>query len=352
MIRELEIRNFRGFSHLKVEGLNRVNVITGANAAGKTSILEALFMCAGAGALSVSFQLRAYRQLSNKIDLNLDTRQYEGLWEDLFHQEDSAKIIQIDGTGDEADSRSIRIFHEHRGSQLIPFDTDTPVASTSNPQIISEWRRNDEPPITVKPKITAQGITFDNTPFEHFPVMMFGPHIADTAEEVARRFSSLSRTGEIESVIKSLCDEFDFIEGLSLEYLSGAPAVFAKLKYQNRKLPLGFVSDGVHKLFSILLGIALTKNGLVLIDQIEDGFYFKKFDSLWRLILRASKDNNCQLFVSTHSAECLRGLLPTIKGYGQDFSLLYADRMQDLLTLHTVEGKFFEAALEQGFEVR
>jgi hypothetical protein len=42
MISWIEIDNYRGFEHLKVEGLSRVSLIVGANNAGKTALLEAV----------------------------------------------------------------------------------------------------------------------------------------------------------------------------------------------------------------------------------------------------------------------------------------------------------------------
>lgn len=38
----LEIRNFRGFNHLQIERLARVNLIVGKNNVGKSSLLEAI----------------------------------------------------------------------------------------------------------------------------------------------------------------------------------------------------------------------------------------------------------------------------------------------------------------------
>lgn len=351
MIKSLFIKNFRGFSSLEVLGLQRVNVITGTNASGKTSLLEAVFLCAGSGALNVALQLRIFRQLSARIELVIDIPNYEGLWEDLFYGVDSGKVIEIRGVGDNNDSRSLRIYNEHRSVQVLPFGNQS-VASPFKPQIVSEWRRNDEPPIEVRPKIEARGLVFDNIPFDHFPVMMFGPHIADTAEEIAKRYSQLSRSGKSDLVVQALCEEFDFIESLTLEYTSGSPSVFAKLKYQDAKLALGFVSDGVHKLFSLLLGIALSPDGMVLIDQIEDGFYYKRFPAIWRIIYKFAKENNCQLFITSHSSECLKAMLPTIRGNEEDFSLLHVDRIKDIVFVHTVEGRFFEAALDNGLEMR
>lgn len=48
----LEIRNFRGFRHLQIERLGRVNLIVGKNNIGKTSLLEALQLYAAKGDFS------------------------------------------------------------------------------------------------------------------------------------------------------------------------------------------------------------------------------------------------------------------------------------------------------------
>ncbi len=44
MIKDVEINNFRCFSKLKVSGFEKVNLISGKNNAGKTALLEALFL--------------------------------------------------------------------------------------------------------------------------------------------------------------------------------------------------------------------------------------------------------------------------------------------------------------------
>src|SRR5713101_5648263 len=46
----LEIHNFRAFDHLQIETLGRVNLITGQNNVGKTSVLEAVYLYARGGA--------------------------------------------------------------------------------------------------------------------------------------------------------------------------------------------------------------------------------------------------------------------------------------------------------------
>jgi len=350
MIRAVRILNFRGFEKLEVSGLQRVNVLTGSNAAGKTSFLEALFLCASSGALANSFKLRSFRQLGSRIEIPSDMKGYESVWEDMFYGLYMRRDIDIQATGDDSDSRSLRIFNEHRSVQVL--FREGPTVSSTKPQIASEWQRNSDTPIPVRPLLAPQGITFDTQSFDAFPILFFGAHIADPQEENAKRFSQLSRSGKIDGITRVLCGEFSFIESLSLEYSSGGPAVFAKLIDQQAKLPLALVSDGVNKLFSLLLGIAVSEDGMVLIDQIEDGFYHKRFESLWRVIYMAAKENNCQLFITTHNDELLRALIPTIEGNESDFTMLHADRTKGLIQFHTVEGKYFAATLENGLEIR
>src|SRR2546422_6623584 len=49
ILNSLEIRGFRGFRHLKIERLGRVNLIVGKNNVGKSSLLEALQIYARRG---------------------------------------------------------------------------------------------------------------------------------------------------------------------------------------------------------------------------------------------------------------------------------------------------------------
>ncbi len=48
MLERLHVRKFRGLHDLKVKGLGRVNVVAGRNNAGKTTLLEAIFLLTGA----------------------------------------------------------------------------------------------------------------------------------------------------------------------------------------------------------------------------------------------------------------------------------------------------------------
>ena len=52
MLDRLRIRNYRVFDDLDIPRLSRVNVVAGGNNAGKTSLLEALFLLSEAATLT------------------------------------------------------------------------------------------------------------------------------------------------------------------------------------------------------------------------------------------------------------------------------------------------------------
>jgi len=65
MYTSLSIKNFRAFQTLEVEGLKRVNLFTGRNNSGKTSVLEAVYLLKGESPASRARQLFANRGLAD-----------------------------------------------------------------------------------------------------------------------------------------------------------------------------------------------------------------------------------------------------------------------------------------------
>ena len=61
MLNSLNIRNYRGLKELKINSLGKVNLITGKNNTGKSTILEAIALYAGKGDLNIIYQFLSER---------------------------------------------------------------------------------------------------------------------------------------------------------------------------------------------------------------------------------------------------------------------------------------------------
>lgn len=351
MIESVKIENFRCFSELEVHGLMPVNIIVGENASGKSAFLEAIYI-SREGMPSSALQLREWRQMGSPRESGADASSLGQAWEDLFHNYDSTRPINIELKGDQQSSHSLQIFRDRGPSPALEANQQSTYAPSLS-AIKFQWKPGNYDEIIVSSQ------TQDN-PQEWLavalrapnPIEFLGPHIRSFPQWLASRFSDLSKEGETAPILDALRSEYPFLKDLSLELDAGNPSVFASIEGSKRKLPAALVSDGFNKLLGILLSIASASKGTLLIDQIEDGFYFKKLPSIWKVIHGFAKANNTQIFATTHSKECLDALLPVIEANENDFALLRATRADDSIRFSVSNGRRFASALSQEFELR
>jgi AAA15 family ATPase/GTPase len=365
MIDKVSIHNFRCFRELEVSNLKRVNLLVGPNSSGKSAFLESLFLSSSSSAPNTVFQLKAIRRMGNQIVAPTDALGYRSLWDDLFYEFNDGKKIWIKvGGNPNADTRSLSIEYTTSLGEELPFGKPSVPARTtlsagSTPQIEFKWKRTGYPEVIARPTITTTGvqvgIKLESTEVLYFPAIWFTPTGSDTPEEVAKRFAEIVKRGHISKIKDVITKEFPFIKDLTLLYQAGIPMVFADVEGTGRskEMPVGLISDGINRLLGICLGIGYFSGGMVLIDQIEDGIHHKVLRSIWGSLYSLAKEFNVQLFISTHSSECIEAMLPTLKGNEADFCLLRAYRTKtDGCTIDSLTGDYLESALEQEIEVR
>jgi len=360
MIEQISINNFRCFKHIEVPDLKRVNLIVGKNSSGKSAFMESIFLTSGSLAPNVAFQMRQIRRMGNQVILPSDAAGFKSLWDDLFYDFTAEKLsIKVVGSPISESRNMSAEFVSSAGPQELPFGKQEAggISSLSSqtgslPQIEFTWKRQNHQSVVVRPKVTNSGLQYDPKNIEIFPCIWFSPGASETPLDNAQRFSNLDKVGDADAVVKILSEEFPFIEGLSVDFHAGVAMMFASIKGSLRKMPVPLISDGVNRLLGICLGIANNRRGVILIDQLEDGFHHSLLPSIWKSIYSLAITYNVQLFVSTHSEECLNAMRPILKGNENDFSLLRCSRMERGCTIDVLSGDYLETALEQDFEVR
>ncbi len=86
ILNSLEIHNFRGFKHLQIERLGRVNLIVGKNNVGKSSLLEALQLYAHNGNPTLIWKILQARDEGKQYSRGrLERPNLESLLSDLRH---------------------------------------------------------------------------------------------------------------------------------------------------------------------------------------------------------------------------------------------------------------------------
>lgn len=70
------------------------------------------------------------------------------------------------------------------------------------------------------------------------------------------------------------------------------------------------MGNGVHRILTILLALSTCENGIVLIDEIENGLHYSVTEELWKMIFEVAEHLNVQVFATTQSID-------TIKAFGK-----------------------------------
>ena len=358
MLKNLKVSNFRCFKELHLENLRHVNVVVGRNAAGKTAVLEAIKVGLDASP-GVMPWLNQNRNIPTVLPANPSGDQFQDLFRDFFYDFDIAREIEIWMQDSQQATASLRIYFDPKkaittqmsiGFQRVPAS----VPNTIVPLAFERLDFNNQ-------KSTAYATTKPDGMMFFEPVGPMGPHSGffphshfGNPPESAAWLSNLNVQKRGDEVVDAIRRHFPFIKGLTSEtpFPGIGGTVYADIPALPRRIPLSLVSGGISRLFSFVLAIVTLKGGVVFIDEIENGIFYDQYPLVWKTIIDLADDQKTQLFITTHSNECLQALLPILSRNERDFSLLRVEKENGTSHVAQFTGKEFEDALGRGGEIR
>jgi AAA domain, putative AbiEii toxin, Type IV TA system len=350
MIKGIEIRNYKCFEHLKVGNCGRVNIIVGDNGAGKTAFLEAIFLALSGNAQSI-LRYRQARGLEGAFSGSPRAIE-DAIWGDLFYQFNTENSISITLSGSGPEARSVHI-NRGQSNTLIPLD-DPSAALNTSARFNFIWRDSNGKEHDGSPTFASGSLSFPPEQ-EHLPdFFCFASTTIGGAIENATRFSELSKARKQRQFVELFVKEYPWIEDLSIEVVAGQPVIHATLKDLQEKVPLNSISSGINRILSILLVLASHPRSVVLVDEIENGLYYKHHGSFWRWLLSFSQTSESQLFLSTHSEEWLGALVSEVDPEAmKSVSFWRLERSEKgKPELFEFDGAALKSGIEFGVEVR
>ena len=96
MIEHLKIQNYRLFESIEMQDLGRINILSGQNNSGKSSLIECLFLLGWAGNPNVLMADEIVRHISfdkSRIGVTMDV-----LWKSLFHRLATTRVFSIEAS--------------------------------------------------------------------------------------------------------------------------------------------------------------------------------------------------------------------------------------------------------------
>ncbi len=352
MIESIDLLNFRGFSSATVKDCKRVNLLVGENGSGKTALLEAIFMAAGPSP-EIALRLRQWRGIEAGQVLGTEGQIEEALWGDLFHNFNFRKPVSVSIHGSPAEhTRSVTITL-NRQEQLIPLGRrGGSSAPLSQPAPINfKWKTKGKTE-SITPELRDGALKIPPTTMAAADVAFFPANHQTSARETAGRFSELSRSFRLEELNKVFSEQFPGISDITLELVAGLPVLYAKVRGLREKIPLSLASSGMNKVIGMLVAISVRPGGILLVDEIEGGLYYKRLPEVWRTLFAFAKANNVQIFASTHSAECLDAAAAVAHENPGEFSLIRTVIDGGTSQIRHLGSDKFLAAMEEQFDLR
>jgi predicted ATP-dependent endonuclease of OLD family len=109
----------------------------------------------------------------------------------------------------------------------------------------------------------------------------------------------------------------------------------------------------MRRMLALSLSLARSQNGILLIDEIDTGMHYSIMGDMWLLVADAAKQHNIQVFVTTHSFDCVRGLDWLCRHHpelGSEVALHKIER--DLDKAVSLDAEQIKIAVQQDIEVR
>lgn len=376
MLNSLNIKNYRNLKELKINSLGEVNLITGKNNTGKSTILEAIALYAYKGDLDLIYQLLTERgenfkqPIDNKIDIDTNIRSISSLFTNRFvgfNREDAIIIGSSEKTllGEQNSSDntlSIRFVKYLDERERDNVGTITRKRTVLKDDEIGQF---DNYKIGIE---IGLGIRYNLIPIEevrdyNFRYTSIAPN--ESCQFIRTRNIDKESNGNLFDRIALTEKEQFVIEALKIIEPTTERIAFigensrertAVIKLANiaNPLPLKSMGDGVNRILTIILALVNADNGFLLIDEFENGLHYTVQTKLWNIIFKLAQILKVQVFATTHSEDCIAGFENTLNNPQNklDGKLIRLDNVDGKIQQVEFNAKELKIATDQNIETR
>lgn len=324
-IATLTIERFRALRQLTIEGFGRVNLITGRNNTGKSSVLEALRVLAADASPAVILNILRYREEDLDLEDTEGTSQLsdaEGLFQlsSLFHGfppvSDSLEPIVIASVGGQ---RPLRLtmqvgwfVEEDDGTRrIVPQQKELFVEGEAIPCLLIEGeggRRNFPLDLSrryaYRPRLGRPDL-IDEPRLTCVFVSPYGGEQTGTLGTLWDRIALSDREKDVVEALQIIDPEISAVSMVGGEGPRRMRTAIVRADNLPRPVPLRSFGDGLNRLFGIVLSLVNAKDGLLLIDEFENSMHHTVQFDAWRAIFRLARRLDIQVFATSHSWDAI-----------------------------------------------
>lgn len=363
------VRGFRALDHLDIKGLGAVNLFVGKNNTGKTTLLEAIRIY-----LSSDPRLRIYNLLTSREEFRSSRKiraaglslaeaggsvSFEALFSGRPDIEQRPEFHLGPFPDDKVNGLTVKLLWLRReevseelgvryhivedasdNSDLLPGLS----MRISGKMILAPLDRSTR--VLVRRRLQSE---FDQD-------VVYLPSSGMTMREIGETWDTIALTDEEDDVVNALkiiAPDLDKIVLVQSPQENSQRMLMAKLSSFAQPVPFKSLGEGTIHLLSLVLAMIQARNGVVLLDEVENGIHYSVQKSMWDLILNQAKSLNVQVFATTHSWDCVTGFQAAAASDAERNARLFRlERHDDQIKAVGFTAEEVAVATSEGIEIR
>ena len=326
----LKIKNYRKLQNVQVKYLSRINIFAGNNNYGKTSILESVYLLSQLNEPNALFELERYRGKFYS--------EFQSLW---LHR-NLVNIIEIIGEFN-GHLSEINISKDYDGPEDIDkssFLSTVIIDASVNGKDLdtSVHLYNNRSPVIryVKSQVLCKGAL--TSPYRH------------NIDLLSRAHNYAVREKYINDIIGFIRENIDAsIEKIEMVENNRFMVTSTKL---DTAIDITKYGEGLQRVFEIALLMGYNRNGILCIDEIDCALHKTLLVKFAIFIQKLSERFNVQLFLSTHSKECIDAFIEA-KYNNSNITAYSLTEKEGQIICKYINGERLESLIESiNFDIR
>lgn len=310
----INIEEYKGLVGLSLENLNKINIFAGINNSGKSSLLEAIYLLGRGSDIYALFDIYRRRgKFCNKLDL-------------LWFYENFTNKIKIDAN---FDNKNVNLSIEKQEEDGGTIDKNRYLTSIINTFSF------DHKKYTSKSRVYKEE---NETFFDNLHIVCntaySSPFSTQNKDDIIKYHQKSLENRSYQLIIEFLKEQLDTnINDIGLE---GELKRFI-VDHNNFESGTDLTSfgEGMQRVFYIALHFASAENGVLLIDELENGIHYTLLKDFSIFIQKLSEKFNVQVFITSHSKECISAFVSNdYNNHNISFNTIIKDQNKQMKTIN------------------
>ena len=321
MIKKMEIFNFRSFQHIIIENLSPITIIGGKNNSGKSAVLEAAML---SNVLFSPDYFKFFSAVRNAGDQIFSPNQ---IWNPLFYRMENTDELEIkyEHAEEKTSIKFSKVYIDRMKSSNMgtaPMIRKFNDNSFKKNFTLHMKYTNKEQTISGEYAIQRDMmnnniINFKSDAEIFFPIAslenIYYYKQPSYLSRLPEWISQISLDDEKMNLLITALQKFDK-NIIDIAPISDNNISFVYVKFNSGDIiPINYLGDGINRAISLLLCVLNFSNGILLIDEIENGLYFKLYDEILPILCETALSTNCQIIMTTHNRDIIKTVVNSME---------------------------------------